>query len=167
MTEKVIPYQLSAPDKTVNILLNEAVSQSLARLGIDKRLSDEAQLFLLSLTGETFLYSFLTPDGIDTYRRIVFTNANNRDLIFAIYSAFVARYSNRQEDLEALHELIARSGALFSQGSEASLMPEELSTRMMTYDEILELLDGNPWIVCCSLILMYWNQGVTLTHARN
>jgi len=167
MTEKVIPYQLSSPEKTVNILLNEAVSQSLARLGIDKSLSEEAQLFLLSLTGETFLYSFLTVDGIDTYHRKVFTNANTRDLIFSIYSAFVARYSNKQEDLEALNELIARSGALFCQETNSSLMPEELSSRMMTYDEILEVLSSNPWVVCVSLILMYWNQGITLTHARN
>lgn len=166
MTEKVIPYQLSSTDKTVNIILNEAVSQSLGRLGTDRKLLDDAQFFLLSLTGETFLYSFLTPDGIETYRNKVFTNANARDLIFSVYSAFVARYSNREEDLQALNELIARSGALFSQESKNDLMPEELSTRMMTYDEILELLNDNPWIVSISLILMYWNQGVTLTHAK-
>lgn len=162
----MIPYPLSSPDKTVPIILNEAVAQTLSRLSIDPTLMKDSTVFLLELVGETFLYSFLTIDGIQHYRNRIFTNANARDLVFSVYSSFIGRYGGNDDELEELQRLIARAATVSSGGEYSEITPDELSTRMMSYEDILMVLRDNPWIVCVSLILLYWNQGVTMTQAR-
>lgn len=166
MADKKIPFALSAPDKTVSMLLNEAVSQSLSRIAVDKDMMATATRFLLELTGQTMLHSFLTVDGIATYHKEVFTDAVKRDLVFAIYSSFVARYSADEEEMDELHKLIARSATVYVPSGEASVIPEELAGNMSDYATILTYLEGNPWVVCISLILMYWNHGMLMAHAK-
>lgn len=166
MAIKPIPFPLSSQDKTVSALLNEAVTQQLSRLSIDPDLMNEASAFLLELTGQSMLHLFLTTDGIAQYHEKVFTSSNIRDMIYGIYSSFIARYSNDEDELQALNELIARSATIVTKNSQASLIPEVLGDRLMDYEDILEQLDGNPWIVIISLILLYWNHGMILSHAK-
>lgn len=166
MAEKPLPFPLSSPDKTVGNLLNESVALALSRLAVDKTLFDGANAFLLELTGQTVLYGLLRVEGIELYRDKVFTSENNRDLVFAIYSNFIARYSVYEEDITALHEMIARAANISDKNASANNMPEVLRERLPTYEEIQEQLQDNPWLVSLSLVILYWNHGMAMTHAR-
>lgn len=167
MAEKNIPFPLSPPERTVGGLLNESVALALSRLAIDTKLLTDANAFLLELTGQTMLYGLLQVEGIETYRMTVFGNANNRDLVFSIYSSFIARFSNDEDEITALHELIARAANVSDKTAAANNAPEVITERLPTYEEILEQLRDNPWLVSLSLIILYWNHGATMAHARN
>lgn len=162
----LIPFPLSSPDKTVGTLLNESVALALSRLAVDQNLYKEANAFLLELTGQTVLYNLVRVEGIETYRTKVFTVEGNRDLTFAIYSNFIARYSHDVKEIEALHEMIARSANVSSSEAGANNLPEVLRNRLPDYEEIVEQLHDNPWLVTLSLILLYWNHGMAMNHTR-
>ena len=166
MSENKIPFPLSQADKTVSVLINEAVNQTLSRISLDNKSYVEATTFLMGIVGQTPLYMLITQDGITTYRTSMFKSVVLRDLIYAIHSSFIGRYGFDKGDLLAIDTLIARSACVSDPLADMELAPDVIKSRLYSYDTILEMVSSNTWLRTLGLIILYWNQQVVMAHAK-
>ena len=166
MQELQLPVPLSSQDKTLAVLVNEAVNQTLSRYQLHAPTQQKLFAFLLELTGGTPLYILLSQEGMDQYHTKVFTDVDHRNFVYSVYAAFAGRYSNNSQDWQALTMLVARAGTVRTDDT-TSNVPDVIVDRLYETSEIYDIVSANNWILVLGLIVMFWNSAlVSNTSAR-
>lgn len=167
MSENVLPFPLSSPEKTIPEILNEVINQTLSRLTINREAYGQATGFMVELVSVTSLMVMLTVNGVETWQNKVFSHAGNRDLIMTIYSTFRARYATCQEDWNNLLETITDAVTIPAADNDLqySIVPSEVNDRLFDRETCETLLRANHWLVVLVLVLLYWNATPTVVSA--
>lgn len=104
------------------------------------------------------MYMAFTVDGVRQLREQVFTNANVRDFILGVASAFYARISRMETEWAMLCERLVNS---YSAGSHAVTdavkddyvaMPDPIAERMPDSKDVRGFIFSNRWLVVLCMI---------------
>ena len=97
-------------------------------------------------------YLVVTREGFTEVMDLVFSNDDHRDFLFTLYYAFSSRWGMSKERYSALAVNLAHSACPVMPGAEVSGAPSVIAQRLSSYEEVLPLLEANPWLVTVLLL---------------
>ncbi len=145
----------------INTIFKEALNQTISNYAEKARL--DVTHMLLHICGQIRPYMVVTEAGSEALSEEIFSNEIRRDFIFNLTFNFLSRIYFIDDKLItkiisgfthslALTERVNSS----SSGYEAlDKLPEELSNRIPTHEEIYNLLCSNKWLIIVLLINLY------------
>lgn len=124
--------------------------------------------FLLQFTCSTSFYMAFSPNEFKQLMDTIFTQSDVRDFVMRVTSAFHARFGDGHAQYHSLLETLAWS---YSQKDpdpavKAYLaIPEAISSRMPSRDDIANTLKANKWLVTMALLHLYLRVDMSLPAA--
>lgn len=101
-------------------------------------------------------YLLLTPQGIEHISELVFTDPNNRDFVLSLAFNFFSRLGGDADFYIGLSAAIARgAGQAISINTGIDATPNQISDRLVTEAEAVELLAPNKWLIVIFMINLF------------
>ena len=122
----------------------------------DESLINEVASFLTVVLGSYEIESMSTP--IDTVKlsRRVFERTAVRNTVMELTFLFRASWAPSDKQMQELRETFARAATFTATGTMGnSLVPQEISQRLGTYDELLNVFAANDWLLTIYMLKAY------------
>jgi hypothetical protein len=106
-------------------------------------------------------YMMITEEGLPHIVELVFMNEIVRDFVLTLSSVFFSRWGNNDEQVLGLAGNIARGVSVLRVGDNVdianSVIPRQISERLMTEEMGSMLLYNNRWLICLLMLQIYVN----------
>lgn len=101
-------------------------------------------------------YMMLTPDGVAHMQDLVFKKEANRDFVLMLAFTFFSRFSEGNEPVTQLAGNLTQGVCINTMGN-WDAVPKDISERLATPTEVLDILINNRWFMVLLLLQLFIN----------
>lgn len=112
-------------------------------------------------------HTAVSANGLGMLRGMVFGHPDIMNFVLTLYGKFMMRWSSDENAQPKLHANLARGCSIETVGGDRPngdmvLTPKEIASRMSSRDDVLSLLNHNPWIAVLILSSLYPSVKITV-----
>lgn len=122
----------------------------------DQKRKAEIQQFVGGISWQYSMYMAFTTNELPNLIERVFRHESVRDFVLRLTMAFQARLGALQGD--ELPKVLARSMSFRSENAQsdpAYALPDQIKSNLPAYEDVLEVLQANTWVVTVCMISLY------------